>query len=91
MVEAYSENEITNHQIVLNLGPTPDLLVYYGFRQLPVGLTGKVVDKAYFDHGVTKSNLERAYKIIQEPRAIYKSKVSTDAAILLAYEVNNAR
>lgn len=54
MVEAYSENEITNHQIVLNLGPTPDLLVYYGFRQLPVGLTGKVVDKAYFDHGVTK-------------------------------------
>lgn len=90
MEDAYEANKFTNHQLILTLGQTPDLLLNYGYSQLPIVISGRVIDKSTFDHGVPKSLLERAYKFIESPKAIYNTNnVETpDGAILLSYEIN---
>ena len=90
MVEAYEINKNKNHQIVLTLGPTPQILIEAGLPQLPVGLTGRVVDKCYFDHGITKSMMERVYHIISTPRALYKSHDPKDACVIMSYEIKGS-
>jgi len=91
MTEAYETNKVKNHQIVLHLGPTPQILIeHVGFPQLPVGLTGKVVDKCYFDHGITKGMLEKIYHVITAPRALYKSNNPEDACVVMSYEIKGA-
>lgn len=86
MSEAYETNKVKNHQIVFRLGPTPQILIDAGLPQLPVGLTGKVVDKCFFDHGVTKSMLEKVYHVISVPRALYKSRNPEDATVVMSYD-----
>lgn len=87
MSEAYEVNKVKNHQIILNLGPTPQILVNAGLPQLSLGITGKVVDKCYFDHGITKSMMEKIYHIISTPRALYKSHDPKDACVIMSYEI----
>lgn len=88
MSQAYEEHQKTNHQLIITMGPTPEILIHYGFPALPLVITGKVVDKAFFDHGITKPILERAYKIIEDPKAIFKSKEVEESAVLLSFETN---
>ena len=90
MQEAYTENEHINHQIVLTIGPTPQSLLNIDFTQLPIGMTGKVVDKCHFDHGLTKTQLENIYHVISSPRALYKSADPADARIVMSYDYNKA-
>lgn len=90
MAEAYEINRSKNHQIILNLGPTPQVLVDVGLSQLPIGITGKVVDKCYFDHAITKSMLEKMYQIISTPRALYRSYDPKDACVIMSYEFKGA-
>ena len=90
MTEAYETSKVKNHQIVLQLGPTPQILIDAGLPQLPVGLTGKVVDKCYFDHGITKGMLEKIYHVISVPRALYKSRNPEDATVVMSYEIKGA-
>lgn len=88
MAESYEINKNKNHQIVLVLGPTPQILIDAGLPQLFVGMTGRVVDKCYFDHGITKSMLEKIYRIISTPRALYRSNDPKDACVVISYEIN---
>ena len=90
MTDAYEINQVRNHQIGLQLGPTPQILIDAGLPQLPVGLTGKVVDKCFFDHGITKSMLEKIYHVISVPRALYKSRNPADATVVMSYEIRGA-
>ena len=92
LMAGYEENKLANHSIILTLGPTPQILIQYGYSQLPIIITGKVIDKSFFDHGITKPVLERAYKFIESPKAIYYSNNNDapDGTVLLSYEVNKA-
>lgn len=90
MMDGYEANKLTNHSLILTLGPTPDILLQYGYSQLPIAITGKVIDKSFFDHGVTRPVLERTYKFIESPKAIYNtnSNDAPDGSVLLSYEIN---
>jgi hypothetical protein len=90
MSESYDENERKNHQIILTIGPTPQVLIDHGFPQLPVAITGRVVDKCFFDHGIKKSLWEKIYHIISVPRALYKSRDPKDACVVMSYEVRGS-
>ncbi len=47
------------HEIVLDLGSTPKLLVEHaGFSDLKLLMTGAVVGKACFDHAISTSILK---------------------------------
>lgn len=84
MATAYNANMHVNHQIVLTLGPTPKLLVDYGFPPLPLAITGKVVDKCVYDHGLTKGTLERAYQMISTPKSIYQT--ADTGCVVMSYD-----
>lgn len=84
----YEANQLVNHQRILTLGPTPPVLLAIGLQPLPIAMTGKVVDKCYFDHGVTKSTLEKAYQIIASPKALYKS--TSVGCLIMTYEIRRA-
>lgn len=47
------------HEAVLSLGATPQFLLDNGFPELPLSIKGAVIDKAHFDHGITRGVLER--------------------------------
>lgn len=61
------------HETVLRVGHTPELLVTHGLPDLPLMLTGKTIDKIFFDHGITKGMIERLHVLTSNPKAIYKA------------------
>lgn len=73
------------HEVILELGPTPDILVQHGFPQLPLVLKAKNISKMFFDHGMTKGLIERIPDLIANPKAIYKS--TTTGSVLVTFEV----
>jgi len=50
--------------------------------QLPLVITGKVIDKVYFDHGITRPMLGRLYSTIAQLKAIYRSDTAGGAVIV---------
>ena len=89
MAETYEQSQPKNHQIILTIGATPAILTSLGMQKLPIAMTGKVVDKSYFDHGVTKATLEKIYPLIAQPKAIYQS--TTIGQVVLTYELKNTQ
>lgn len=61
------------HELYLEVGPTPTSLTMHGVPQLPLAISGKTVDKVFFDHGITKSVLERLHGLVESPNAVFKS------------------
>jgi hypothetical protein len=49
-----------------------------------------VIDKTFFDHGVTRTQLERIYKILESPKSIYRSNNNDvpNGSVLISYETN---
>jgi hypothetical protein len=90
MTECYDVDRNKNHQIVLTLGPTPQILVNAGLPQLLIAMTGKVVDKCFFDHGITKTLLQKAYHVITAPKALYRSHDPDDACVVMSYEIKGS-
>jgi len=62
-----------HHEAVLNVGTTPVILVSHGLPDLPLVITGKTVDKIFFDHGITKGMIERLHGLISLPQTIYRA------------------
>lgn len=76
------------HEVVLNLGATPQFLIDHGFPELPLSIKGGTIDKAHFDHGITRGVLERLADIITTPKALYKSAtVQQSAAVVITFEM----
>lgn len=73
------------HELILELGATPEILVKHGFRLLPLVLKGKTVSKMHFDHGMVRSLIERLPELIACPKAIYRS--TTSGAVVVTFEV----
>lgn len=62
------------HEPLLELGPTPEYLVREAnFGELDLVVTGKVISKACFDHGIPTSILKRLPEIIKDPKSLYRS------------------
>jgi hypothetical protein len=61
------------HEAVLTVGQTPPLLIKHGLADLPLVITGRTIDKAYFDHAVARGVIERLHALISNPVTIYKS------------------
>lgn len=61
------------HEILIDLGSTPQVLIDSGLPELRLGITGKVIDKVYYDHGVTKGKLQALPSMLATPKAIYRS------------------
>ena len=77
------------HEPLLTVCETPQYLIDHGFPQLPVSITGAVIDKVHFDHGITKGTLERLGEIICNPRSLYKSATKDGAAVVVTFEMKN--
>lgn len=84
-----SQEGTPKHEAVLSLGSTPQYLQDHGFPDLPLSITGRTIDKAFFDHGITKGVLERLGDIINSPKALYQSATvtATTAAVVITFEL----
>ena len=72
--------------MVLSLGETPAYLVDQGFAQLPLKVKGATLDKAHFEHGITRGVLERLGDILASPKALYRSATVVGTAVVITYE-----
>lgn len=79
------------HERVLILGNTPKVLLSNGFDELPLVMTGKVLSKAVFDHGISTNILKRLPSIIANPKCIFKSANIgfIDSVVVLTIELHN--
>lgn len=82
-------NSVLHHQRILTLGPTPQVLIDIGMPQLPLVISGRVVDKAFFDHGMTKGLLEQLYKLIANPKAAYQGHQDQPGSAVVTYETKD--
>lgn len=75
-----------HHEAVLTIGDTPQYLLDNGFPELPLCISAKVIDKAHFDHGITRGVLERLGEIVNNPKALYQSATQTGSAVVITFE-----
>ena len=96
LVDSIIKDEVAGtprHELVLNLGKTPDILQEIaGFPNLDLVITGKVIGKAHFDHGIIASLLKRLPSVINSPKSIFKSANphQIDSVIVLTYELKGS-
>jgi hypothetical protein len=91
MMTDYEGNKAVNHEARLVVGTTPQILVDLGFPQLPLVIDGSVIDKAFFDHGIPKSKLERIYNLIAAPKAVYAAHQKNPGSVVVTYEIKDAK
>ena len=75
-----------HHEAVLELCDTPQYLLDAGFPALRVVIKGKTVDKAHFDHGITRGILERLPDLITAPKSLYRSATRPDSTVVVSFE-----
>ncbi|MDP1870226.1 MAG: hypothetical protein Q8K61_01235 [Gallionella sp.] len=85
-----SKPSVAHHQHVFVLGPTPQVLIDQGLPELPLAISGKVLDKVYFDHGISKSMLERLYPMLCTPKAIYRSADASKGNVVMTFEMKDS-
>ena len=59
-----------------------------GFPEMKLGISGKVVSKACFDHGIAKSLLKRLPEVISNPKALYHpaNPNRIDSVVVMTFE-----
>ncbi len=78
-----------HHEVVLTIAQTPQYLIDHGFPSLPLCISAKVIDKAHFDHGITRGVLERLGEVISRPKALYRSATHAQSAVVITFELKN--
>lgn len=78
-----------HHEVILSLGPTPQYLVDHGFPELDLVINAKTIDKAHFDHGISKNLLMRLQVVISNPKALYRSATMPGASVVITLETRN--
>ncbi len=80
------------HEYSLAVGMTPPVLQDVGVPALPMSISVKIIDKCYFEHGVTEATLGCLYDLIANPTAVYKSDsphldhMKVEAVVLVTIE-----
>jgi hypothetical protein len=76
------------HEIVLDLGPTPAPLITVGFNAHPMRVGAKVIGKMFFDHGMTQTQIEKIPAMLSQPKAIFNSATQQDGSVVvLTFEI----
>lgn len=75
------------HELVLNIGPTPAVLLSLGFQQRSMVIKAKTVGKIFFDHGIVQALIERIPALLDGPQCIYRSATRADSVVVLTYEM----
>lgn len=78
-----------DHGQIVVVGHTPEVLLTlpgFGISQLPLVIQGKIIDKVFFDHGITKVILERLYDAIAQPKAVFRSDTTAGGAVIVTFE-----
>jgi hypothetical protein len=78
-----------HHEYVLSLGSTPQYLIDHGFPDKELKITAATIDKAHFEHGITRNILERLGDVIASPKALYKSATVHSSAVVVTLEQKN--
>ena len=87
LVIAAAVSGTPHKETILSLGSTPQYLVdHCKFPQLPLIIKATTVDKVHFDHGMTRSLLERLDAIILDPKAVYQSDTVANGAVVVTLE-----
>ena len=66
---------------------TPEILVQLGLQPLEVVVKAKAIGKMFFDHGLTKSQIERIPAFLGSPKEVFKSDTRPDSVVVLTYEL----
>ena len=75
------------HELVLEIGPTPSLLVGLGVKPHRMVIKAKTVGKIFFDHCLTQRQIEKIPTMLNQPRAIFKSaNPDTTNVVVLTFE-----
>lgn len=80
------------HEHSLEVGMTPQVLQNVGVPALPMTISVKIIDKCYFEHGVSEATLGRLYDLIANPMAVFKSDsphidhAQVEAVVLITIE-----
>lgn len=90
MMTDYEGSKVANHASRLIIGGTPQVLLDVGFPALPLMIDGRVIDKAFFDHGIPKGLLEKIYSLISTPKAIYKAHLDQPGSVVVTYEIKDS-
>lgn len=75
------------HELILEIGQTPKLLLDLGFPDLVFIVKAKTIGKIYFDHGIKQSVIERIPEIINNPQAIFRSATNPTQGVIVTYEL----
>jgi hypothetical protein len=89
MIQDSDAKQQTNHQVILPIGPTPQVLLDLGMPDLQMVITGKVVDKVLFEHGIPKGTIERLYSLLEAPKAIFKGTLNNPGSAVVTFEIKN--
>lgn len=87
-------NGIPRHEMVLELGKTPQYILNSAgvFTDLDLIITGKVISKACFDHCVPTSTIQRLPEIVNSPKALFRSaNQDTQSVVVMTFEVVNSQ
>lgn len=77
------------HEAVLRVGQTPELLIKYGLPELDLVITGRTIDKSVFDHGISKGVIERLHTLISSPKTLYRSAPPhTNGSVVVTLEMH---
>jgi len=83
------------HEYSLDVGMTPPVLQNVGLPALPLTISVKIIDKCYFEHGVTEATLGRLDDLIANPLSVYKSDsphidpAKVEAVVLVTIETKD--
>lgn len=75
------------HELILDVGLTPAILVGLGFDALTLVVKAKTIGKMFFDHGLTQGQIEKMPAMLEGPQAIYRSGTHPTSIVVLTYEL----
>lgn len=93
LVDVIIQNEmkgIYNHERVIELGSTPQLLIdECGFPDLPLAIKASVVSKICFDHGIPTSMIKRLPDIVVSPKSLFNpaNPAHRDSVVVVTFEI----
>jgi hypothetical protein len=61
------------HEYSLDVGMTPPVLLGLGLPELPMTISVKIIDKVFFEHGISESRLRRLYDLVANPHSVFRS------------------
>ncbi|MFJ3318721.1 hypothetical protein ACIPLR_25555 [Herbaspirillum huttiense] len=83
------------HEYSLDVGMTPPVLQHVGVPALPLTISVKILDKCYFQHGVTEATLGRLYDLVANAKSVFKSDsphldhTAVDAVVVVTIETKD--